>query len=83
MVELKLEENEEVKLQRDFLECVKDVEKQFQGHETYGDFTEFYDEDGVVLLTISEKEENQDALLFYFTTNDQSYLLKNSEIKRA
>ena len=39
---------------QDFLSMVKKVYENNVGYETYGDVTEFYDEDGVVLMTMQE-----------------------------
>lgn len=41
-----------------FMSKIESIFHQCVGHETYGDVTEFYDEDGVVLMTAREEGEN-------------------------
>ena len=51
-----------------FLEKIKKVYDQCVGNESYGGATEFYDEDGVVLMVI--EDINQDTVRFTFTDED-------------
>lgn len=54
-----------------FIEKINDVYKKCSGFETYGETTEFFDEDGVVLMTAVEKEDNK--ILFTFIEDFESY----------
>ena len=47
--------------QVEFIERIKDVENKSVGHETYGNVTEFYDEDGVVLMVSTIKEDDEET----------------------
>lgn len=50
-------------VQSDFIEKISQVNKNCIGNETAGNFVEFYDEDGVILMSC-EKENNK--LIFTF-----------------
>lgn len=58
-------------LENEFIERINEVYDKCTGFETYGNTTEFFDEDGVVLMT-AEKEENK-KIIFTFTEDSQSY----------
>lgn len=55
--------------QNEFLDKIKNIYENAVGHETYGDTTEFYDEDGVVLMTATQRADGQ--VVFDFGENNQ------------
>ena len=70
MANLKLntQENKE-KLQNIFIEKINKVYDQCVGYEQFGNVTEFYDEDGVRLMTCSEENGK---LIFSFSEDDEN-----------
>lgn len=63
-------EMEKVKVQNKFIEKITQVHEKCSGFETYGSTTEFYDEDGVVLMTATEEGGK---ITFAFTEDDESF----------
>lgn len=60
------------KIQNSFIEKINAVYDKCVGNETYGSTTEFFDEDGVVLMTATEEEGNR--IVFTFTEDYESYV---------
>lgn len=65
------------KVENNFIEKINRVYDQCSGYETYGSTTEFYDEDGVVLMTATEDEGNK--IIFTFTEDSESYAYEEVE----
>ena len=61
MEEVKLNKLELEQSKKDFLERVKLIQDEVVGSETYGDTIEFYDEDGVVLMVSTIKEDDEET----------------------
>ena len=70
-------------LQNGFIELIKKVESEFYGHETYGDFTEFYEESGAVIMTVgpANEESNAGDLAFYFAETDETFYVSEGNIE--
>ena len=56
---------------KDFIERIKKVYDTCDGNESYDNVVEFYDEDGVVLMTAEDLDEN--TIRFTFTDDEQIY----------
>lgn len=54
--------------QKDFIQKIKNVYLNCNGYETFGNFTEFYDEDGCVLMTATQSASN--TINFSFDNNE-------------
>lgn len=60
-------EERNMETENEFLEKINSVIKNIVGKESYGGFTEFYDEDGVVLM---RAEESDDGLINFSFSGD-------------
>ena len=58
-------------MEKDFIERIKKVYDTCDGNESYDNVVEFYDEDGVVLMTAEDLDEN--TIRFTFTDDEQIY----------
>lgn len=67
------------KIEDDFLEKVKKVYENCVSKETYANITEFYDEDGVVLMTVEEPDNQPNKLIFSFSEDDKFDYIYNKE----
>lgn len=79
MSRLKLRVNDKKEgadLQKEFLSKLTKLEKNILGYESYGDFSEFYDEDGVVLLGVYPDKKKDENLVFKFMEDESEYSLK-------
>lgn len=65
------------KLEKDFIEKINKVYDKCEGNESYGNVTEFYDEDGVVLMTAEDKDDK--TIIFTFTDDESIYEYKISD----
>lgn len=64
--------NKKKENENEFINKINKVYDECISYETYGSVTEFYDEDGIVLMTISEEENGK--LLFSFSgQNDENF----------
>lgn len=72
MSTLTLKKNNTVLLKDEnkFLDLVKNVYEKITGHESYGEITEYYDEDGVVLMTTREEDGHVN---FQFTEGEEQF----------
>lgn len=62
--------------ERRFLNLVKEAYNRITGHESYGDTTEYFDEDGIVMMTTRESEDGK--INFSFSNGDDfEYESKN------
>lgn len=61
------------KTQNEFITKINEVYDKCNGSEQYGDTTEFYDEDGVVLMTVTE-DLSTNKLTFSFSDNNENYI---------
>lgn len=66
-------------VENSFIQRINDVYEKCSGFETYGSTTEFYDEDGVVLMTATEEDSNKIA--FVFVEDAETYVYE--EIEKA
>lgn len=57
-----------------FLEKIKDIQSRIVGYEEYGSTTEFYDEDGVVLMQTDTMENGE--VYFYFSDENSMFCYK-------
>lgn len=64
------------KIEVEFVEKIQKIYDECSGYEVFGDVTEFYDEDGVVLMTATENQEEQGTITFSFTENGESFVYK-------
>lgn len=64
--------------QADFIERLENARSNSTGYEQYADFTEFYDEDGAVLLIIEDKDN---TLSFNF--GDVAFEYKDSDLVKG
>lgn len=55
-------------MENEIVAKIKEVSEKAVGCETYGSVTEFYDEDGAVLMTAEEKNNGQ--VLFKFSDSE-------------
>ena len=69
---------EQNKIEVEFIEKIKKIYEECSGAESFGNTTEFYDEDGVVLMTASEGVEEQGTITFFFTETGESFLYKET-----
>lgn len=58
------------KIENDFINKINEIYNKCSGHETYGSTTEFYDEDGVVLMTATEEDGK---IIFAFTEDSECF----------
>lgn len=82
MSNLNLKIKNEKELQEEFLNEIRRVEKEVVGHESYADFTEFYDESGVVLLITSADTQKEGAIVFKFTETNNEYSISEGNIEK-
>ena len=59
-----------------FIQCVNKAARRSVGHETYGDTTEFYDEDGAVVMTATQTGRNTVSFKF---GNDESFNVQTDD----
>lgn len=64
-----------------FIEDMSKAKRYIVGNETYGDLTEFYDEDGCIVLTVCVNAE-KNTLIFNFILSGNTYEYEEKEIER-
>lgn len=69
----------EQKTQTDFLKRVAEVQDKIINAESFGDFTEFSDEDGCVLFTIRDLGKDKGIEFDFY---DDSYIFLEKDIER-
>ena len=74
--EIKINKNE--KIQDDFLKKVLYVQNNCIGSESFGDTTEFYDEDGIVLMTVDQSNSNK--MVFSFDYGEEVYEFEKNNL---
>ena len=72
MITVKINEN---KTKNDFLKYIRKHQDNVVGVESYGEESEFYDEDGCVLF-ITKPNEQYDAIVFMFPETNEEFLFK-------
>ena len=65
-------------LQNDFIEKINNVYEKCIGTSSYGSTTEFYDEDGIILMCATQ--DSNGKILFNFGEEDDYVFQKNAEI---
>lgn len=65
--------------QNNFLSQINNIYENTVGYESYGDTIEFYDEDGVVLMTCTNISDGK--ILFTFTENNDNYEYELNDVK--
>ena len=76
-----LEPQTEKEINQEFLTYIRKHQENVYGYETYGDGSEFYDEDGCVLFTIRVTNEGDLAFKFSDCEDDIDYILKIHEVE--
>lgn len=69
------------KVQDEFLVKINEVYDKCVSRDTYANVTEFYDEDGVVLMTVEEPDGKPGKLIFSFSENGESFEYDKTEEK--
>ena len=69
---------EKTLLQNDFIEKINNVYEKCVGTSSYGSTTEFYDEDGVILMCATQNSNGK--ILFNFGEDDDFEFQENTEI---
>lgn len=65
---------------KEFIDEIKRVEKLYIAHEDYGNTVEFYDEDGIVVLSIDiQSASDEDCLLFKFPLSDKEFKISEED----
>ena len=67
-------------MENEFLGYIRKHQKDVFGYETYGDGTEFFDEDGCVLFVVRETERGE--LAFRFTEIEDEFIIMNGETNK-
>lgn len=67
-------------IDKEFISELKAIENKLAFHEEFGKTAEFFDEDGVVLLSIDvEQGAADDCLIFYFPLSDKTFKIFNED----
>jgi len=67
---------------KDFINEIKSIENLYVGHEDYGNVIEFYDEDGIVVLTIDVQEKaDEDCLVFKFPMSGKEFTVSQEDFE--
>lgn len=69
----------EVNMLNDFLTRIDEVYKNAVGTEDYGEYTEFFDEDGCVIMRMRTISENKTEFSFDGEGGNESYLYETDE----
>lgn len=79
-IEEKIEKKNDEMLENEFIKKVNDVYKQCVNNETYGETTEFFDEDGVVLMTATAVDGHK--IVFSFSDSEaEQYCYEEKNIE--
>jgi hypothetical protein len=71
--------NKEKILKDEFINKIEKIEKDIYGSEDYGDFTEYYNEEGAVILVTTIKDNN--TISFDFLDGSPAYIFKEQDTK--
>ena len=71
-----LAKKKEENTKNEFLDLIRKYQDKVVGYETYGDTTDFYDEDGCVLFTTTPDQEKPNYLVFNFPEIEESFVFE-------